>query len=130
MLNRATHQRWLVDKYGDTRDNLKPFPPGVSGNPGGRPVAARTRLTAHYLNALADDFAAHGKKAIVEAREKDPVGYIKVIAALMPKQIEQSTPLEDVSDAELLAGIAMLRARLTDGSGAGAQSPPEPSQAN
>ena len=103
--------------------NLKPFQAGQSGNPGGKPKAARNRLTAHFLNALADDFESHGKHAIVDAREKDPMGYVKAIAALMPKQVEQTQPLDDLTDAELLAGIALLRSRLTDtpGAGVGAQ---------
>jgi hypothetical protein len=100
-------------------DNLKPWQPGESPNPGGKPKGSRNRLQGAFLNALADDFDAHGKKAIVEAREKDPMGYVKAIAALMPKQVEQSQPLDDLTDAELTAGIALLRARLTGGAGTG-----------
>lgn len=95
------------------------FKPGNNANPGGKPLNARNRLTAHYLNALADDFAKNGKQAIVDAREKDPMGYVKAIGALMPKQIEQTAPLDDLSDAELLAAIALLRSRLTEDVGAG-----------
>ncbi len=95
------------------------FPPGKSGNPGGKPQGARNRLTAHFLNALADDFEKHGKAVIEEARIKDPMGYVKTIGALMPKQIEQTQPLDDLTDGELLAGIALLRSRLTGGARAG-----------
>ena len=104
-------------------EHLIPFKAGQSGNPGGKPKAARNRLTAHFLNALADDFEKHGRQAIVDAREKDPMGYVKAIAALMPKQVEQTQPLDDLTDAELLAGIALLRSRLADpvGAGMGAQ---------
>jgi hypothetical protein len=49
----------------------------------------------------------------------DPMGYIKAIAALMPKQIEATQPLDDMGDAELLAAIALLRTRLTDNAGEG-----------
>lgn len=82
-------------------------------------MGARTKLTALFLNRLADDFQEHGKAALVEAREKDPMGYIKAIAALMPKQIEATQPLDDMGDAELLAAIALLRTRLTDNAGEG-----------
>lgn len=92
---------------------------GQSGNPGGKPKSARNRLQGAFLNALADDFDTHGKQAIVDAREKDPVAYIKAVASLMPKQVEQTQPLDDLSDAELLAGIAFLRSRLADGAGEG-----------
>lgn len=106
------------------------FEPGKSGNPGGKPTAARNKLQARFLNELAADFDEHGKAAIVKAREEDPMGYIKAIAALMPKQVEQSQPLDDLTDAELTAGIALLRSRLTGGAGAGSESPREPTQIN
>lgn len=106
------------------------FKPGQSGNPGGRPIGARVKLQGKFINALADDFEMYGVTAIKEAREKDPVGYIKTIASMMPKQIEQTQPLDDLTDGELLAGIALLRARLAGGAGAGEQSPPESTQVN
>jgi hypothetical protein len=106
------------------------FKPGQSGNPGGKPVGSRNRLTAHFLNALADDFEVHGKQAITDARTADPMGYVKVVGALMPKQIENTQPLDDLTDGELLAGIALLRSRLADSSGAGGGSPSQPSEVN
>lgn len=96
------------------------FKPGQSGNPGGKAKGTRNRLTAAFLHALADDFDEHGKRVIERAREEDPVGYMKVIGALLPKQVEQTQPLEDLTDAELVAGIALLRARLAGSAGAGA----------
>ena len=97
--------------------NLRPFQPGESGNPGGKAVGTRNRLNADFLNKIADDFKVHGKEAIAAAREKDPMGYVKALCALQPKQIEQTQPLDDLTDAELLAGIALLRSRLTGDSG-------------
>ena len=93
--------------------------PGQTLNPGGKPVGARNRLTRHFLNALADDFEKHGKQAIVNARKEDPMGYIKTIGALMPKQIEQTQPLDELTDAELVAGIALLRSQLSEQVGTG-----------
>lgn len=114
----------------DPLANLTPFQPGQSGNPGGKPKASRNRLQGAFLSALADDFDQGGKAAIVAAREKDPVGYIKAIASLMPKQVEQSQPLDDLTDAELTAGIALLRSRLSGPAREGANSPPEPTSVN
>lgn len=96
------------------------FQPGQTGNPGGKPVGTRNRLNADFLNKIAADFQKHGKEAIAAAREKDPMGYVKALCALQPKQIEQTQPLDDLTDAELLAGIALLRSRLASGSGEGA----------
>jgi hypothetical protein len=95
--------------------NLKKwqFQPGQSGNPGGKPVGARNSLTGDFLRRLSLDFDKHGDKVISRARNKDPLGYVKVIAALLPKQMERVAPLEELSDAELSAGIALLRSKLS-----------------
>jgi hypothetical protein len=111
-------------------DNLRPIQPGHTLNPGGKPKAARNRIQGSFLNALADDFDAHGKAAIVSCREKDPMGYVKAIVALMPKQFEQSTPMEDLTDAEIVAGIALLRSQLTGSSGEGTGQAGEPKSLN
>src|ERR1700744_413702 len=71
------------------------FPKGVSGHPGGKPVAARTNLTNDFLKALTADFNKHGVKVISRARNKDPMGYVKVLAGLLPKQLEKVQPLEE-----------------------------------
>lgn len=106
-----------------------PFKPGQSGNPGGKPKNARNRLQVKFLEALADDFETHGVKAIENARRDDPMGYVKAIVQLMPKQVEDTKPLDDVSDAELVAGIALLRAHLSAANvGEGVSDKAEPSQ--
>ncbi len=99
------------------------FKPGQSGNPGGLAKGTRNRLNASFLNALADDFHAHGKDTIERARLEDPVGYVKVLAGLMPKQVEATQPLDDLNDEQLTAAIAFLRSRLADGVGAGINPP-------
>lgn len=110
--------------------NLRPFQPGQSGNPGGMAAGTRNRLNAAFLKAIAEDFQTHGKEAIQAAREKDPMGYVKAMCALQPKQIEQTRPLDDMNDAELLALLEYLRTRITENAGAGASEKGEPSQAH
>jgi hypothetical protein len=106
------------------------FKPGQSGNPAGKPKHARNRITLAFLNALADHFDKYGKTAIDRAYKEDPVSYVKVCASLLPKQVEQSQPLDDLTDAELVAGIALLRSRLAGGAGEGSEPAPIPSQVN
>lgn len=95
------------------------FKQGQSGNPGGKPKNARNRLQVKFLEALADDFERNGVRAIKSARKQDPMGYIKAVAALMPKQFEQLSPVEELSDADLSAAIDLIRAHLAGGVGAG-----------
>ena len=98
------------------------FPPGVSGNPGGRPARSRNRLQGVFLAALADDFERHGAAAIVQCREAKPAEYLKVIAALLPREVEVRRPLEELSDDELNAALGAVRAVLAEqGAGHGRQ---------
>ena len=62
--------------------------PGQSGNPAGRPKSSRNKLTEDFLSAMAEDFAAHGKAAIVTVREEDPAKYLTVVAQLVPKETD------------------------------------------
>lgn len=86
---------------------------------GGRAVGSRNKLQGNFLRALSDDFEKYGRGAIEHARRIDPMGYVKTIAALMPKQFEQTTPLEELSDSELIAAIALIRSKLSVGAGKG-----------
>ena len=66
--------------------NLRPFKPGQSGNPKGRPKGARNRLGTQFLEALEADFNQFGSEAIALVREKKPEVYMRVVADLLPKE--------------------------------------------
>jgi hypothetical protein len=66
--------------------NLKPFKPGQSGNPKGRPKGARNRLGTQFLETLEADFNRFGPQAIVLMRERKPDIYIRVVAGLLPRE--------------------------------------------
>jgi hypothetical protein len=92
------------------RANLRPpFEKGNMMNPGGRPVGARNRVTAKFLEALADDFEEHGKAALVAMRETEPARYINAIVQLCPKEVTVDRPLSQLSDDELAAAVEMVR---------------------
>ena len=88
------------------------FKPGQTGNPGGKPVGSRNRLQGDFMRALSEDFAAHGKEAIIQCRAEKPDVYLRVVASLFPKELQVQRPLDDLSDEELEAGIALLRQEL------------------
>jgi hypothetical protein len=93
--------------------NLVPFRPGQSGNPGGKPVQSRNRITGAFLAALADDFDEHGRSAIVACREQTPSRYLAIVASLLPKQLEvaQEKPVREMTREELEAEIAWAKER-------------------
>lgn len=70
--------------------NLRPWQPGQSGNPAGRPKGSRNKLSEDFFKALADDFAEHGAEAIVKMRDERPNEYAKMVAGLMTKEVEHS----------------------------------------
>lgn len=63
----------------------------VSGNiGGGRPKGARAKLGEAFLSALQEDFAEHGVDAIATVRDEKPDQYLKVIASILPKELDLS----------------------------------------
>lgn len=96
------------------------------GNPGGpgRGKGTRDKISRDFLAALTADFAKHGVSAIVAMRRKKPGDYIKVIAGLLPKQIEIKDGVFDDTDDDALAAIidaARGALEANQGGGSGSQ---------
>lgn len=90
------------------RDDLK-FKPGKSGNPNGRPKGSRNALGEAFLEAMHDDFKAHGVEAIQKVRDEKPDQYLKVIASILPKDLNVNiNNLDTLSDDELRSRIRSL----------------------
>ena len=86
------------------------FKRGQSGNPSGRPKGSRNRISETFLNALADDFDQHGTTVIERVRVERPHDYLKVVVAVLPKEMSlgistQQRRVEELSDEELTAII-------------------------
>jgi hypothetical protein len=68
------------------RGNGKPFAPGQSGNPAGRPVGSRNRLSEAFFRDLCEVWARHGKAAIENVARTNPATFLWLVVAVIPKK--------------------------------------------
>jgi hypothetical protein len=92
----------------------------------GGPAGARNALGRAFLRAMAADFAHGGRKAIETMREDRPHDYVRLVAALLPKEFPSSNPgIEDMTDDEFDRALNEIRsiiaARTAEGGSGEAQ---------
>jgi len=62
-----------------------------------------------FIAALVEDFEKHGVEVIERVRIEKPEAYIKVIASLLPKDLNLNVPkLDDLTDEQLLERLRSL----------------------
>jgi|SRR6516162_10374028 hypothetical protein len=77
---------------------------------GGRAKGVKNRLSYAFLEALEKDFAEGGADAIKIARIERPVEYAKMIAGLLPRELEiTETTLMQIDDRDLDTYIELIR---------------------
>jgi hypothetical protein len=69
--------------------NLKPRPPGVSGNPNGRPVGSRSAFSAAFTRDLAEVWAEKGNASMLYTAEKQPAVFFATCGLLIPNDVRQ-----------------------------------------
>jgi hypothetical protein len=85
------------------------FKPGQ----GGRRRGSRNKLGEDFLHALAEDFERHGTEAIERVRIEKPEAYLKVIASLLPRDLNLNVSKYDhLSDEQLIMRLRILMSRL------------------
>ena len=91
----------------------RPFPPGVSGNPGGS-SRARKDLNADTIRAMHAAFREGGKQAIDKVMKQSPAIFLKLLVLLVPRELEvtHSGGVKAMSDEQLEAGIEAIQAML------------------
>ena len=63
------------------------FVKGQSGNPTGRPPGSKHKISEKFISALTADFEQHGETVISQVRAEKPEQYLKIVADLVPKDV-------------------------------------------
>jgi hypothetical protein len=61
---------------------------GVSGNPAGRPLGSRNRLTHALVADLTASWEKHGSCVLERLRIDDPATYARLAVSLVPKDVQ------------------------------------------
>ena len=90
------------------------FRPGVSGNPHGNRHRTRHLLNQEFMQALLLHFRQHGKKAIEKVARNQPAVYVKILALLVPRemQIEHTNIIKQMTDEEIEQAIEAIQTML------------------
>jgi len=123
----------VPENTGESRRLDGTFAPGISGNPRGKPKGSRTKLGEAFISDLQADWIANGADVITKVRAERPADYLKVVASILPKELNvRVDPLEEMDDDELTAIVAAARAACRlhqEGRGdAGTEESPKPSR--
>jgi len=90
-----------------------PWLPGQSGNPAGRPKGARSKLGEAFIEDMLADWEANGPAAIVKVRTEKPDAYLKVVASILPKDLNVNfNPADTMTDEQLIERIRSLDAAI------------------
>ncbi len=92
------------------------------GNPG-RPKGARNKLGEAFIEAMHADFEENGANVIERVRIEKPDQYLKVIASILPKDLNVNiNNMDDLTDDQLIQRIRQLDSAIRpflDAQGAG-----------
>jgi hypothetical protein len=79
------HKRDTRFQPGNSAGDATQFKPGQSGNPAGRPLGARSKLTEAFIAAVAAEFDRRGVDCV---RQLDARDFLYLAASLVPKKLD------------------------------------------
>jgi hypothetical protein len=88
------------------------FKKGTSGNPKGRPLGSRNKLSKKFLGDLIKHWNKNGKKALDAAYVQNPSMYLRIVASLVSK--EEIYEIEKECSEEALTALDKLFLKLQD----------------
>lgn len=81
---------------------------------GGRPQGARAKLGEAFLSDVLSDWEENGKQVIQTVRTDKPDQYLKVVASILPKDLNVNvSSVDELTDAELIERAHALHEQLS-----------------
>jgi len=83
------------------------------GNPHGRPLGARTKLSDAFIKDVLDAWQQRGKAAIKTFIDERPHEFVKLIASILPRHFNvKVNELDELTDEQLIRELTAVRAEL------------------
>ena len=90
-----------------------PFTLGNVANPAGRPKGSRNKLGEAFLADLLTDWEAHGPVVIQTVRADKPDVYLKVVASILPAQLNvKVSEIDELTDEQLARQFLAIATQL------------------
>jgi hypothetical protein len=119
-----THQSFAdVENNAADMERKMTFQQGVSGNPHGNRHRTRHLLNQEFMQALLLNFRHQGKKAIEKVARNQPGVYLKILALLVPRemQVEHTNSIKQMTDEQIEEAIEAIQTMLAARAGAAAK---------
>jgi histidinol dehydrogenase len=112
-----------VENNGVDMERKMTFQQGLSGNPHGNRHRTRHLLNQEFMQALLLNFRHQGKKAIEKVARNQPGVYLKILALLVPRemQVEHTNRIKQMTDEEIEQAIEAIQNMLAAQAGEAAK---------